>query len=317
MSRKQEFSREIRNGKVVYVPRARSPRSRVATQSQASQASEPSEPSEPSVVPPSRRGGCLAFGVIMGLGATMAGLIWLGIEFMVNPDVAFWLGQFLPQASTSPLTTSEQPQTLSQIRQHLQRRRQVPGKPVVLAADFNFNSPLRAATDVLIPISSSSCPDASCPQQITQLQVYRSLQLPYLIRLFQGKRYYRLLHQLKVQGPAESELRRLSRNPDVVSGSNHPLPLTRIERYEPAPKPGVWLRLTGLQSEGSVAAAFGQVLYFDANEARLSLMLTWLSPNGVLPAWQQVTGEGNPELVVDESVGLEPAFHHLSTSVCS
>ena len=163
-------------------------------------------------------------------------------------------------------------------------------------------------TDVLISAASQSCSEPSCPQQITQLQVYRSLQLPYLLRLFQGQRYYRLLDQISVQGPEEADLTRLSHHPKLVSGSNRPLPLTRIERYEPAPKPGVWLRLTGLRTEGSATAAYGQILYFDPTEARLSLMVTWLSPTGVLPAWQQVTGEGLPELVVDESIGLEPAF---------
>ena len=296
---KQPFSREIRNGKVVYIPRFHNRR----LQKTGPEQSDLAEPLDKRT-----RGGCLAFILLVGLGTTVAGLIWFCLEFMINPDMAFWSSQFLPQATDSERGKSEQPQTLAQLRQEMQRTGQVPGQPIVLAAALDLDSPFTGSSDVLIPTSSRSCPEPSCLQSITQLQIYRSLQLPFLLRLFQGQRYYRLLDQITVQGPEEVELSLLARNPDVVSGSHHPLPLTRIDRLEPAPKPGVWLNLTGLRSQGSATAAYGQLLYFDPAEAHLSLMLTWLSPTGVTPSWQQVTGEGLPELVVDESVGLEPSF---------
>jgi hypothetical protein len=53
---------------------------------------------------------------------------------------------------------------------------------------------------------------------------------------------------------------------------------------------------------------YGQVVDYDPVRARLSLLQAWSSPAGQLPQWQQVTGSLTPELVVNQSVGLEPQF---------
>ena len=45
-------------------------------------------------------------------------------------------------------------------------------------------------------------------------------------------------------------------------------------------------------------------------------MLSWTSPNGQLPKWQQVTGGGAKELVIDQTVGLEPHLQRLPSQTC-
>lgn len=292
MSTNQKFSRQVRNGKVVYVPAT----PRTPTQSAHSQTSRPLVKLRSS----------LNLLLLAGIATTVVGLTWLSYQVITDPDVAFWLNQYLPTAKGKQ-TAAHQPRTLKQILKRLQDQKQSPGKPIVLAADGNANSPLTMTKDILIPLYGKNCAQRPC-QQIHSLQVYRSLKLPSLLRLFQGKRYYRLLDRMRVRGPAEQQLVSLARNPRLATGSTRPLNLSRVEVYNPAPKPGAWLRLTGLRSEGSATATYGQVLYFHPDEARLVLMLNWASPSGEYPQWRQVTGDPQPELVVKQTVGLEPQY---------
>lgn len=291
MSTNQKFSRQVRNGKVVYVPTApRTP--------------QPARAQSPRLLVKLRSS--LNLLLLVGITTTVVGLAWLSYQVITDPDVAFWLNQYLP-TTKGKQTAAHQPRTLQQILKRLQDQKQSPGKPIVLAADSNANSPLTATKDILIPTYNKSCAQGPC-QQLQSLQVYRSLKLPSLLRLFQGKRYYRLLDRMTVRGPTEEQLVSLARNPRLVTGSTQPLNLSRVEVYNPAPKPGAWLRLTGLRSEGSATATYGQVLYFHPDEARLVLMLNWASPSGESPQWRQVTGDQRPELVVKQTVGLEPQY---------
>lgn len=293
MNAKDKFSRQVRNGKVVYVP-ASNPRSRPA-------------PAHPSSV---RLFGVLQssleFMLLSGMAITVLGLSWLSFQVITDPDVAFWLNQFLPTSQDEQIA-AHQPQTLQKILKRLQKQDAFPGTPIVLAADQEVENPLLATKDILIPIYDKDCAKISC-QRLQTLHVYRSLKLPALLRIFQGTRYYRLLDRVVVRGPQESTLANLANNPRLVSGSTQSLPLFRIEPYQPAPQPGSWLRLTGLRTEGSATSAYGQVMYFHPREAHLVLMLDWASPSGGYPRWQQVTGDQQPELVVQQTVGLEPQF---------
>jgi hypothetical protein len=38
-------------------------------------------------------------------------------------------------------------------------------------------------------------------------------------------------------------------------------------------------------------------------------MMDWASPTNQTPNWQEVTGGGEPELIIDRTTGIEP---HLS-----
>ena len=255
------------------------------------------------------QGGWLtAIALLLTAAITVGSLSWLSIQALLNPDVAFWLDQFLPGTSAQTGSGQTQPQSLAQILQGLRQSDQVPGRPLVVAADAS-HFPLMAVRDVLIPVSTPECPSqqASC-QALQELRIYRSLQLPYLLRLFQGTHYYRLLDRTFLDGHTQAQLARLWLQSHQGTDQQQTLPLTRLERYHPAPQPGVWLSLSGLRTAGNTAASYGQILYYHRDQARLSLMLNWASPQGKAPTWQQVTGGGQPELVVNQSVGLDPRF---------
>jgi len=290
---KDKFSRQVRNGKVVYVPASR-PRSR------------PAPAPASSVRSFGKLQSSLKIMLLSGMATTTVGLSWLSFQVITDSDVAFWLNQFLPTPRDEQIA-AHQPQTLQKILKRLQKQDDFPGTPIVLAADQDIKNPLLTTKDILVPIYNKDCSEISC-QRLQTLHVYRSLKLPALLRIFQGPRYYRLLNRVAVRGPKESTLANLANNPRLVSGSTQSLPLSRIEPYQPAPQPGSWLRLTGLRTEGSAAAAYGQVMYFHPREAHLVLMLDWASPSGDYPRWQQVTGDQQPELVAQQTVGLEPHF---------
>ncbi len=298
VSYQEKFSRRVQNGKVVYVPNA----PELNAKKPARRSSRPS-PRRPLSL---NFGPWLATILILGVGTAVAVTIWLSWLALSNPDAAFWLSRFLPFAEDSSTSQTDQPRTLDQIQRSLKTDNQLPGSPIVLTGDFSLSSPLKAANDLLIPISTQSCQRGPCPK-LTELHIYRSLQLPYPLRLLQGERHYHLLDRMTVEGPTESDLIKLVRHSDLVSRS-HSLPLTHLQQYQPAPKPGVWLRLSGLQSAGSSTSAYGQVFYFHPDQGFLGLMLNWASPRGNFPVWQQVLAGGDPELLIDQSVGLEPQF---------
>ncbi len=293
MSTKHNLSRQIRNGKVVYVQ---------ATPHSAAKATlVRSSPTRFFAI------GKIGAGLLLAAMAMgVLGVSWLSYQVVIDPDVAFWLNQYVPASKSSKRSAVHQPRTLEQILQRLKEDGQFPGKPIVLATDA-AKSPLLATQDLLIPIYDKDCSEISC-QRMQALHVYRSLKLPALLRLFQGKRYYRSLDRFALKGVKESTLATLANNPRLVTGANRLLPLSRIETYRPAPKPGAWLRLTGLRTEGSATAIYGQIMYYHPDESRLVLMLNWASPAGEFPRWQQVTGDQRPELVVTQTVGLEPQF---------
>lgn len=292
MNTNLKFSRQVRSGKVIYV----SEKSFTPTDSAHSQSTQPLK----------KIWSSLNLLLLAGMTTTVVGLTWLSYQVITDPDVAFWLNQYLP-TSQGKQAAANQPRTLQQILKGLQRQEQSPGKPIVLASDTDVRTPLKTTKDILVPIYDKSCSEPSC-RKIQHLHVYRSLKLPSPLRIFQGKRYYRLLDRIAIQGPTEATLVNLARNPRLVTGSTRPMNLSRVEVYNPAPKPGSWLRLTGLRREGNATSAYGQMLYFHPSKARLVLMLNWASPSGQYPQWQQVTGDQKPELVVKKTVGLEPKF---------
>ncbi|NJK40324.1 MAG: hypothetical protein HC934_01235 [Acaryochloridaceae cyanobacterium SU_2_1] len=298
MSIKPSLPRKRLNGKVLYRQADSSP----SSSSFVVQA----QPGSSTLAAGHRWAASIALLLQAGLVISTLSLAWLSFELITNPDVSFWFNQFLPINTNKATADQYQPLTLRQILKQLQHKNQTPGKPMILAGDSKIKDRLLTPTDLLIPLYQKSCDGSSC-QQIKEIYVYRSLQLPALLRVFEGKRYYRPLDRMVAQGPSASDLSDLADYPRLL-GSAHSLPLSRIERYQSAPQPGAWLRLTGLRSEGSGAASYGQIIYFHPDQAGLSLMLNWASPQGDFPAWQQVTGSSVPELVVNKSLGLEPGF---------
>jgi len=66
--------------------------------------------------------------------------------------------------------------------------------------------------------------------------------------------------------------------------------------------------VSGVHQPGSDRIRFGYIGWYDARWQQLRLVMPWTSPAGKLPRWQAVTGSASPELVIDQSIGLEPNF---------
>jgi hypothetical protein len=259
----------------------------------------------------SKAGFRLSWLLLLGGFGVIATALWLSLQYLVNPDLAFWLDRELLGMAYPKQADRSTPQTLDQIQSALSQEGFIAGQPIVLKSDFALGREVKTADDIAMPILAKDTETSGCSnpcQSIRQLRIYRSLQLPWLIRLVLSKPYFRLTDVIAVKGPSGAALLALDQNPLVSAGSDQPLPLTQSEVYNPAPEPGLWLRLTGLQTQGSSVSTYGQIFYFNPRRERLDLMVNWVSPPGEVPQWQQVTGDDLPELVLNQTVGLEPQY---------
>lgn len=125
----------------------------------------------------------------------------------------------------------------------------------------------------------------------------------------QPEKSLQLIDQLAVQGPSERQVTDPIRqsNPGGI-GSTHILPLTRLQSLSEKTLPGAWFTLTGRWQHQGSPVLYGQVLLVDSRTQRIHSLLNWHSPPGSLPTWQDLEGTGFPELIVNQSVGLEPHF---------
>ncbi|AUS99858.1 hypothetical protein CLI64_05340 [Nostoc sp. CENA543] len=231
---------------------------------------------------------------------TGAGLVlsatWIGVLLIFNPEQVGWLNNFLPKWAQLPLSYSGNPQTLQQIKDSISDQQQIAGDTIALdAAENSFLLPVLRQR----PNCQSNC------QEVVELRVYKLEDLQYKT---QPERFYRLTDNLSIAGTEESFalaplVDTASENQDVSNS----LPLTEIKPLEgETSTPGFWIYLRGERQQGTHAIAYGQVIYYNPDRANLQHMVSWTSPNGQLPKWQQVTGDSAKELVIDQTVGLEP-----------
>jgi hypothetical protein len=183
----------------------------------------------------------------------------------------------------------------------------IPGDAISLE-EVNPTETATKPPDLLVPVLAERqyCEQSSC-QEIVELRVY---QPESRSSSYAKDNLYYLASQVAVGGLTESfAIAPLSNTNSQPSGSSQPMPLTILERLDrDAPQSGVWLNLRGSRLEGSTPIAYGQVLHYHRERSHLAMMVQWASSVGQPPSWQQLTGDEMPELVVDRSVGLEPAF---------
>lgn len=180
----------------------------------------------------------------------------------------------------------------------MSKKNQIFGKPLPLHQN--------AEDSFLLPVFQQRANCQSDCKELVELRVYeRSEELEFKS---QSENYYYLATQLPVTGSDESFV--ISPSLDGTSEPQDisiPLPLTEVQRFEGGtPLPGVWFNLRGQRQQGTDAFAYGHVVYYNPERTNLLQMLSWTSPNGQLPKWQQVTGDSTKELVVDQTIGLEP-----------
>jgi hypothetical protein len=121
---------------------------------------------------------------------------------------------------------------------------------------------------------------------------------------------YDLVTQLAITGPEESfVIAPLINATSVSQGSSRALPLTNLTRYEgTVPSPGSWFNLSGRRTRGDETAAYGIILHYNPTHHHLSVKLQWTSPAGEDPVWKDITGDKSAELIVNQTLGLEPRF---------
>ncbi len=246
----------------------------------------------------SRLTSTLAIAVLLGSAGIIATAGWISLLLIFSPHQVGWVNKFLPEWAKISLPNQERPQTLSQIQESFQNRGILVGDILPLETGENES--------FLLPVlrKRGNC-QFDC-EEIVELRVYQyALDWDFQPR---GEKHYYLATKLPVNGPEESfVIAPVVDATDEVQGSSIALPVTQVGRFQQdTPSPGLWLYLQGKRLQGNNEISYGHILHYYPKRSHLQQMLSWTSPSGKLPTWEQVTGGGSPELIVDRTVGLEP-----------
>lgn len=241
-----------------------------------------------------------AIALLITSSGVIVGGIWFGILLMVNPNAVVWINQFLPQWTRIPVTATSAPKTLTAIQDEIRKSELIPGEPLALSKSGISNS----STAILLPILKSSLICQTDCEQIVELRVYQPT------KSAENQNYYQLVTQIEIAGPEEYfVLSSLLGTDSERANTSRSLPLTQLSRLdENAPEPGFWFNLSGQQLGGDTPTTYGQVIHYNPDQMHLSVMLQWTAPNEQSPYWQQITGDSKSELVINQTVGLEPRF---------
>lgn len=239
-------------------------------------------------------GGLGAISALIVTGGMLIGGAWLAILLMIDPNTVVWLNRFLPEWSRIRITATLPPKTLAAIQDEIRKNGLIAAEPLPLN-----NS------ELLLPIFASepNC-QINC-EKLVELRVYQPAGLK------SAQKSYQLVSELPISGPKEYFALSASVNnksPDTTLSRS--LSLTKLSRFDNnAPtESGFWFNLSGQRLSGETPITYGQLIHYNPEKTHLSIMLQWTSPAQVQPYWQQVTGSETPELVVNQTIGLEPHF---------
>ncbi|GAB4372845.1 MAG: hypothetical protein Kow00121_15530 [Elainellaceae cyanobacterium] len=248
---------------------------------------------------------CLLFAASLVVGG-----IRLALQVMVNPGAVQWLSWVIPGWDQLPLSR-QAPQTLEQIRADAAKADLRMGQPVYLSTYPGFSKNTPGFNDFVLPLYKPHSPCAAetatpC-EQLIEVRVYR---LSTASRLLGQATAYEQIDRITNQGPEElMAIAPLMDAGIVRSGSSRRLPLTTLTFIEGnAPMSGAWLHLSGAWQRGSTRLLYGQVVRYDPQQGRLQPLQAWTSPAEEFPKWKSITGDAATELVVNQTLGLEPEF---------
>lgn len=237
------------------------------------------------------------FGVAMTLLTTvgiMVGGAWLSLMLIINPDSVVWLNRYLPEWTRIPLDVSNPPQTLAEIR--LEARE----------AELRLGEAFKLDSEVLFPLWRKQINCQTNCEKIVELRVYQPIQ-----GTKQEEQQYRLVRALDVPKVEEivaiAPLRELEKEGFATTRS---LPFHKLSELPDSPPSGVWLNLSGEFVRTDTKLLYGYIFHYNPNSMHLSPLMEWSTTTGKIPQWQEVTGgrESTQELLIDQSVGLEPKF---------
>lgn len=244
--------------------------------------------------------------------ATIAGGAWISFQIIVNPDMGIWLNQIFPNLYGFSFGTSKSLQTLDQIENNLKKSNLTTGEIISLPLPkVNNDGQEKVNNSILIPVlqqipRKATLPCASPCRQIVELRLYQSIVSP--LQRTDQQPYYHLVQSLRVAGPVESTvLSSILEGEPSGAGATH-LPLTNIKQFQGKfPNTGVWFNLAGERLHGKQNIPYGVIVHYATN-GYLEQMSEWYSRSGQSPVWQDVTKDKYPELLVEQTVGLEPRF---------
>lgn len=221
---------------------------------------------------------------------------------MINPQQLVWLNQWVPGLVPQSLGSWSVPQTMPQIQAALQNVGRSAGEPIRLGPNRS-GIDQRPVVDWLLPIYQRSPNCQTDCNTIVEVRVYQAADR-------QVTPSYQLVSQLAIAGLEESfVLAPMIDARAANQGSSRALPLTQLKHFTGTiPQLGIWLALQGRLQRSMGEALYGQILYYNPARLHLSTKLAWSSPAQQEPQWVNITGNPSPELVVNQTTGLEPQF---------
>ncbi|MTJ51189.1 hypothetical protein FJR38_00045 [Anabaena sp. UHCC 0253] len=242
----------------------------------------------------------LALSLLLSSSGIIIGFGWISILFIFNPAQVNWLNKYLPKWAEISAGKQELPETLPVIQLSLSQEKRISGE--ILPLDE------KSEDTFLMPIFQERTNCQSHCRELVELRIYkRSQDLEYK---FQLEKYYYLISQLPVIGLSKSFVE--SPKVEFISASENQeakvhLPLTEVKAITDTNlSAGFWFYLQGESKNNNEAIAYGQIVHYNPTLKTLQQMLLWKTRNGQLPKWQQITGNETKELVIDQTVGLEP-----------
>lgn len=242
--------------------------------------------------------------LLLGAGTVVSVSLWTSAVLILRPHPPRWVAAYLPGWSQG---WGEAPtQTLAEIEAELQQQQRYGGDWVDLAL---ASEEAQLQNLQLLPVFETRSPCHHDCEAIVELRLYG------LNRRTSGKIQFQLLHQLRVEGPTEEAvLDPVSRGDVGTMGSTYQLPLAALKPLYEQGLPGGWLTLTGRWRTQGSPVLYGQLLYISPQTLQIQSLLNWKSPPGRLPIWLNFDGEGLPELLVNQSYGMEPDFRLYTVS---
>jgi len=233
----------------------------------------------------------------VGAGTFVSISVWTSVVVILKPQPPRWLARYWPGLDAWSDVSA---QTIAEIEAELAAQQQSAGPWLKLA---QVSKRPEFADLSLLPIMTTRSPCSRNCDAIVELRLYRQP------AKHAAADQWQLLHQLPVQGPTEATvLKALSATDASHHESTYQLPLTALKPLHDSTLPGTWLTLTGRWQPQGSPILYGQLLYVNPQFRRITSLLNWQSPPGRLPSWHNIDQQGTPELLVNQTYGLEPDF---------
>ena len=241
---------------------------------------------------------------VAGMLALVGAGLYTGYQLVMNPSADTLLDKVWP--NWRQVNQAEpQSQLWSEIEAGIKTADLEVGEPISLHEDgFDPTQP----RPFLLPLLDrrNGC-ETNCTR-IAELRVYRPTQPSSWPP--QPDQSFVQVDQLYVSGLSENfVLRPRQEALGLPEGSDRILSLTELVALQDnAPDTGRWFTLQGKYTLSGDPVLYGQVLQYDPDQRRLNFQLSWTSPADQLPTWRELSGAAPPELVVNQTVALEPTF---------